>query len=100
MLIFNCCSEPLYVRQMPKRYKNKEDLTACDTKLTVPDAGLPGLEGVVLHPVSGVTDDFGVLPVLAVAVLLLLGAAAVPEERNEKRHEEVSQYLWSQGRPR
>ena len=68
--------------------------------LTVPDARLPCLEGVVLHPVPGVADHFGVFPVLAVPVLLLLGAAAVPEERNEKRHEEVSQYLWSQGRPR
>ena len=66
------------MRQMPKRYKNKEDLTSCGTKLTVPDAGLPGLEGVVLHPIPSVADDFRVFPVLAVSVLLLLGAAEVP----------------------
>ena len=33
---------------------------------------------MVLHPVSGVADDFGVLPVLPVAVLVLLSAAEVP----------------------
>ena len=46
--------------------------------LTVPDARLPGLEVVVLHLVPGVADHCRVLPDLAVAVLLLLGAAEVP----------------------
>ena len=46
-------------------------------KLTVPDARLPGLECVVLHPVPGVADDFGVFPIFTVAVPLLLGAAQV-----------------------
>ena len=46
--------------------------------LTVPDARLPGLEGVVLYTVPGVADDFGVFPVLPVAVFLFLGTATVP----------------------